>query len=94
MGELATNFFQNLFTVNNEVQPDVVVDAMTRRVSSQMNDNLYKDISMDEIQKALFHIGPHKAPGPDGFPACFFQNNWDNSKMKSALVSSISSKLE
>ena len=26
---------------------------------------------------ALFQIGPLNAPGPDGFPARFFQRNWD-----------------
>ena len=31
---------------------------------------------MGEISNALFQIGPLKAPGPDGFPARFFQRNW------------------
>lgn len=29
------------------------------------------------IKEALFHIGDDKAPGPDGFSATFFKENWD-----------------
>ena len=37
---------------------------------------LCKEFSDKEIGDALFQIGPLKAPGPDGFPARFFQRNW------------------
>lgn len=32
--------------------------------------------TLAEIKKAMFAIHPDKAPGPDGFSACFFQANW------------------
>ncbi|PNY06740.1 endonuclease/exonuclease/phosphatase family protein [Trifolium pratense] len=34
-------------------------------------------INDDEIKKALFDISPWKAPGPDGYPAGFYQHAWD-----------------
>jgi hypothetical protein len=42
-----------------------------------MNTGLYKEFTSEEISNALFQIGPIKAPGPDGFPARFFQKNWN-----------------
>ena len=42
-----------------------------------MNEALCKPFTDDEISDALFQIGPLKAPGPDGFPARFFQRNWE-----------------
>ena len=41
-----------------------------------MNLQLCKEFTDEEISDALFQIGPLKAPGPDGFPARFFQRNW------------------
>jgi hypothetical protein len=31
----------------------------------------------EEIGDAMFQIGPLKVPGPDGFPARFFQKHWE-----------------
>jgi hypothetical protein len=42
-----------------------------------MNDAVYKPFTNDEISDTLFHIGPLNAPEPDGFPAPFFQRNWE-----------------
>lgn len=33
-------------------------------------------VTVEEIENALFAIGPTKAPGPDGFPALFFHKCW------------------
>ncbi|PKI78917.1 hypothetical protein CRG98_000690 [Punica granatum] len=34
---------------------------------------LVRPVSSEEVRFALFAMGPYKAPGPDGFPAIFFQ---------------------
>ncbi|MCI31597.1 hypothetical protein A2U01_0052809, partial [Trifolium medium] len=39
--------------------------------------NLEANITYDEVKKAMFDMKPWKAPGPDGFPAGFFQRSWD-----------------
>lgn len=35
---------------------------------------------MEEVKAALFNMMPTKAPGPDGFPPAFFQQNWETVK--------------
>lgn len=37
---------------------------------------LNRVVTGDEIKRAVFDLGAHKAPDPDGLPACFFQKYW------------------
>lgn len=57
-----------------------VSSLFQRKVSDEMNETLCKDFTDDEISNAVFQIGPLKAPGPDGFPARFYQRNWGSLK--------------
>ena len=42
-----------------------------------MNQRLMSEYSREEIKTVLFQMAPTKAPGSDGFPAHFFQRNWE-----------------
>jgi hypothetical protein len=44
---------------------------------AQMNDQLGAVFSGEEVKNALFQMLLTKAPGPDGFPAHFFQRHWE-----------------
>jgi hypothetical protein len=76
MGNLVSDYFQNIFTSNPSIDPTPVLELVECKVTEDMNSKLCADFSDKEIADALFQIGPLKAPGPDGFPARFFQRNW------------------
>jgi hypothetical protein len=59
------------------VSPHQVLDLIEPKVSQEMNEYLCRDFSKKEISNAMFHMGPLKAPGPDGFPTQFYQKHWD-----------------
>jgi hypothetical protein len=59
------------------VAPQGIMHLFQPIVSQDMNDNLCKAFTDEEIGDALFHMGPLKAPGLDSFPARFFQKNWE-----------------
>jgi hypothetical protein len=80
MERMATSYFKELFTRDPNLNADNLTSLFHEKVTTQMNDDLCRDFSEEEISDALFQIGPLKAPGTDGFPACFFQRNWDTLK--------------
>jgi hypothetical protein len=41
-----------------------------------MNLDLLKPFFDEEIKEATWQLGDLKAPGPDGFPGCFFKKYW------------------
>jgi mannosylglycoprotein endo-beta-mannosidase len=47
------------------------------QVSPEENTILTSPYSEEEIIKAVFQMEHNKAPGPDGFPAEFYQSFWD-----------------
>lgn len=76
MAAMAQDFFKSLYSRDDNVNPEALVSLLQQGVSSEMNEMLCMEFSDEEIGNALFQIGPLKAPGPDGFPARFFQRNW------------------
>jgi hypothetical protein len=69
---MATSYFKELFTRGPSLNSERVLALTQQKVTSEMNENLCKDYTDEEISDALFQIGPLKAPGVDGFPACFY----------------------
>jgi hypothetical protein len=80
--DIAINFFKSLYTKDEEVAPDDLVDLLHSPISNEINSCLCRDISEEEIADTLLQIGPIKAPGPDGMPSSFFQRNWAMMKIE------------
>jgi len=47
------------------------------QVSNSENEFLMAPFTEKEIRDAIFDMEHNKAPGPDGFPAEFYQQFWD-----------------
>ena len=76
MGKLANEYFRDIFTADSNLDAGHMVDLFEVLVTEEDNVKLCAPSSDKEISYALFQIGPLKSPGPDGFPARFFQKNW------------------
>ena len=56
---------------------DQVLSTVPVKVTQHMNDLLTSPYINEEVKTALFQMFPTKLPGPDGFPAHFYQRHWD-----------------
>lgn len=74
---MASNFYQELFSAQLESSPEGILAHVPRRVTEEMNEILKAPFTAKEVERALFMMGPNKAPGPDGFTAGFYQAHWD-----------------
>ncbi|XP_073367603.1 uncharacterized protein [Aegilops tauschii subsp. strangulata] len=80
MLKMAQQYFETMFAADPNIDPEEVIHLFQPKVTADMNDKLCAPFSDKEISDALFQIGPLKAPGPDGFPARFFQRHWGTVK--------------
>jgi hypothetical protein len=75
MCDMASTFFQQLYRADPLVCPQELLQLVQPMVMVNLNDDLCKEYSNQEIADALFQTGPIKVSLPNGFPAHFFQRN-------------------
>jgi hypothetical protein len=62
MESMTKSFFKDLYTADQEVQAEIILDNVMPHISYGMNHNLCMEFSEEEIGNALFQIGLLKAP--------------------------------
>jgi hypothetical protein len=74
-----TSYYKDLFGEPEEGNlslDDTMIDDIPQ-VSPEENAFLTAPYTEEEIKKAVFQMEHNKAPGPDGFPAEFYQTFWE-----------------
>ncbi|XP_016195052.1 uncharacterized protein LOC107636029 [Arachis ipaensis] len=69
-------FFKCLYRHDNSLSPVLITTRSYPMLEEDIKRSFNLKPTEKEIQDALFGIGSFKAPGPDGFPALFFKENW------------------
>ena len=71
-------FYTRLFTQSHSHDLDRVLAGVKRVVTADMNAELVRSYSMEEVDIAIKQMAPLKAPGPDGMPPLFYQSFWQH----------------
>ena len=77
VAEVAVSYFEKLYTTSHLDRIQEVTDAMESKVSVEMNQDLIKQFTKEEVDVALKQMHPTKAPDQDGMFAVFYHNFWD-----------------
>ena len=76
MGRLANSYFDTMFTTSNPTGFDEILSGLIPTVTDEMNNNLNKPYTAEEVLKALHHVAPLTALGPDGMSPIFYKSFW------------------
>lgn len=68
--------FASMATSSNPSISEHILQLIPKCLSDLDNSKLMAIPSELEIKLIVFDMHPNKSPGPDGFPAIFFQKNW------------------
>ncbi|GAU43826.1 hypothetical protein TSUD_399190 [Trifolium subterraneum] len=72
---LVNDFYKQLFALNNRCNWSQTSITFPH-LDAEVIRNLAGPVQDQEIKYAMFSMSPWKAPGPDGFPAGFYQKSW------------------
>ncbi|XP_026417218.1 uncharacterized protein LOC113312696 [Papaver somniferum] len=87
-----TNFFHNSVNLRNmyntihTIRDDQALKYVTPIISDEVNSSLIAIPTYQEIRDTVNSLASWSSPGPDGFQAGFFQDNWDIVQVESAFV--------
>eukprot|EP00253_Pinus_taeda_P003315 PITA_03315 len=69
--------FKILLTENqDEADYSELLQHLPKGISQEVSDSLNREITEEDIRKAIWTLQPDKSPGPDGFPINFYRDHW------------------
>lgn len=84
---VVTSYFNELFTSSNPSIQDDISELVIPKITAATFKWLSAPYMEEELYHALTKMGPHKASGPDGLTAHFYQKFWNEVKQDIVLYS-------
>ncbi|KAL0848127.1 hypothetical protein Bca101_021374 [Brassica carinata] len=78
LGRIAEDYFKSLFASEDVGIQLREWEDITPKISQPQNEELLKEVTVEEVKRAVFETNPQKCPGPDGMSAYFYQHFWES----------------
>ena len=72
---MVVRFYGELYSEDIKIRPKARGGCFPPVESNRMR-LVCRDVTLEDVKKALFAMSPYKASGIDGYPATFYQHNW------------------
>lgn len=66
IAETILQFYQELFATSSPDRFEEIIEQIPQVVSTDMNQQLTREFTVDDVEIALKQMAPLKSPGPDG----------------------------
>ncbi|XP_049399716.1 uncharacterized protein LOC125863741 [Solanum stenotomum] len=76
IAEAACEHFQKIFTGDNKIIKEDVLDCIPQMVTQEQNEGLTAMPNLEELKEVVLSMNPNSAAGPDGMNGYFFQKCW------------------
>ncbi|XP_035840393.1 uncharacterized protein LOC118487561 [Helianthus annuus] len=70
------NHYEKFLGCRGDTSLNPAPDLFSKVLDPNIATHMCRQVTEDEVKKAMFSIGIDKAPGPDGFTAAFFKSAW------------------
>ena len=77
IANIVVSYFEKLCTTSLPTWISEVTNSIPTRVTEEMNQNLVREFTKEEVEAAFHQMHPTIALGPDGMLAIFYQKYWD-----------------
>lgn len=74
--EIVVDYYNALFSSTRPCEFEEILDAVHPSVTDEMNAQLIKSFSREEVDTAIKQMEPITARGPNGMPPIFYQSFW------------------
>lgn len=78
LGRVADEYFKTLYALEDGGFQVDELKEIPQRLSAEQNEELPKEVSVEEVKKATFNINPNKCPVPNGMNGHFYQQFWES----------------
>ncbi|GAA0159178.1 hypothetical protein LIER_38811 [Lithospermum erythrorhizon] len=69
---IVLDYVEGIFQANDACRPESVTPMVDRRVTNEVNSQLTRVITSEEVKRTVFDMPIDKSPGPDGMTIHFF----------------------